>query len=683
MKNYKLEEGLNNYILNPRNAGVNFILGNLYLDMHQYASAMSYYLRCAEISDNKELIYESLLSSWLCIKNVKDRPTFERGQLLTIIAQSPSRPEGYYHLCNWLELHGKDIYNSEEELYQHIYLYANIGIDNLKNKVGFKHFKEYPGDYGLLFYKAFSGWRIGKKKESEDIFIDLFNNHTLNDNFKSYVYSNIVSLNLKENLIPTKCYLTTFGDDKYFKNRKKILYKQAKETNWFDEVFIETPDTINDFLSHHEGFINNNPRGYGYWIWKPMIIEKQLKKIKDNDIVFYLDCGSSIISKDSKRFKKYIDLLEDYDMILFQNGEKFEKNFMKMNVINEFNLIDTDFIQMPIIESGFIIAKKTPFTLRFINEWKNKLTSDNYKLVNDDLLNLEQLDTFIEHRHDQSILAILARRYGNKIKILEGIDELYNVGPFYHSRLTDNGPRKYAKPIPSNIIEEQIVRLPIHCEPVIYNNKKELKYTFKNYKNINKNYSQIYQDMFVLSMLNGKKNGTYLEIGAGDYCYGNNTYLLEKSFNWKGISIDIDESSSINFNNNRDNKCLSVDALQIDYEELLGKKYKKNKIDYLQLDCDPSDVTYKILLKIPFNKYKFGVITYEHDHYADITGKYRSKSREYLSNQGYLLVAGNICPDDNNSFEDWWIHPDLISKDIYEKYIKNDLPISGEKYMIK
>ena len=184
-------------------------------------------------------------------------------------------------------------------------------------------------------------------------------------------------------------------------------------------------------------------------------------------------------------------------------------------------------------------------------------------------------------------------------------------------------------------------------------------------------------------MLNGKKNGTYLEIGAGDYCYGNNTYLLEKSFNWKGISIDIDESSSINFNNNRDNKCLSVDALQIDYEELLGKKYKKNKIDYLQLDCDPSDVTYKILLKIPFNKYKFGVITYEHDHYADITGKYRSKSREYLSNQGYLLVAGNICPDDNNSFEDWWIHPDLISKDIYEKYIKNDLPISGEKYMIK
>ncbi len=59
--------------------------------------------------------------------------------------------------------------------------------------------------------------------------------------------------------------------------------------------------------------------------------------------------------------------------------------------------------------------------------------------------------------------------------------------------------------------------------------------------------------MFVLSMLNGKKNGTYLEIGAGSYYYGNNTYLLEKSFDWNGISIDINESLSIDFNNNRNN----------------------------------------------------------------------------------------------------------------------------------
>ena len=211
-----------------------------------------------------------------------------------------------------------------------------------------------------MFYKAFSAWEIGKKKESEDIFVDLFNNYTLNDDFKNYVYNNIINLNLENrvNSKLTKCYLTTFGDDKLFANRKKVLKKQAKETGWFNDIFIETPNTINNLLDKHKDFIENNPRGYGYWIWKPMIIEKQLKNIKDDDIVFYLDCGSSIISKDSSRFKKYLNLLDKYDMILFQNGEKFEKNFLKMNVINEFELLDTDFLGLPIIESGFIVAKK-------------------------------------------------------------------------------------------------------------------------------------------------------------------------------------------------------------------------------------------------------------------------------------------------------------------------------------
>ena len=106
---------------------------------------------------------------------------------------------------------------------------------------------------------------------------------------------------------------------------------------------------------------------------------------------------------------------------------------------------------MPIVEGGFVIAKNTLFSMRFMDEWEGLLTKDNYGLVNDDLFNLNQLDTFIEHRHDQSLLTIIARKYKNKVKILEGMEELYHIGPFYHSRLTDEGPRKWAKPIPINI----------------------------------------------------------------------------------------------------------------------------------------------------------------------------------------------------------------------------------------
>ena len=28
------------------------------------------------------------------------------------------------------------------------------------------------------------------------------------------------------------------------------------------------------------------------------------------------------------------------------------------------------------------------------------------------------------------------------------------------------------------------------------------------------------------------------------------------------------------------------------------------------------------------------------------------------------MVVGNIAPDKNSAFEDWWIHPDLINPEI-------------------
>ena len=221
-----------------------------------------------------------------------------------------------------------------------------------------------------------------------------------------------------------------------------------------------------------------------------------------------------------------------------------------------------------------------------------------------------------------------------------------------------------------------------NSQPIIYTKDKYdlLKYKFTFSENIKENYSQIYQDLFVLSMTDGKMRGNYLEIGSGDPIYGNNTYLLEENYNWSGISIDINQESYRIFNEKRRNKCICKDATKIDYKTLL-KDY--TEIDYLQLDCDPPVITYLILLKIPFDRVKFGVITYEHDYYSDVTESYREKSRDYLKKLGYKMVVGNISPNkENNPFEDWWIHPDLIDESIYNKFIYKDIEyINGEDYM--
>jgi hypothetical protein len=236
-------------------------------------------------------------------------------------------------------------------------------------------------------------------------------------------------------------------------------------------------------------------------------------------------------------------------------------------------------------------------------------------------------------------------------------------------------------------ILKKIRELPEPNHPIVSYTKQtmdKLKYQFPNCEEINENFSQIYQDIFVLSMNDGKKNGTYFEVGAGYPIKGNNTFLLETQFDWQGISIDIHPDSKDLFDKNRKNECICKDATSIDYIQLFSEHYKSTSIDYLQLDCDPANITYDILEKIPFDTYKFGVITYEHDFYIDLTGSYREKSRSFLKSKGYKLICGNISPlKDKYPFEDWWIHPDLIDENIWKPFERtDDVPINGEKYML-
>jgi hypothetical protein len=218
------------------------------------------------------------------------------------------------------------------------------------------------------------------------------------------------------------------------------------------------------------------------------------------------------------------------------------------------------------------------------------------------------------------------------------------------------------------IVHDNLVRLNAFSSKslTLYNSRKHtaLRYKFEGSEKIEQNYSEAYQDMFVLTMLNGKKNGTYLEIGSGHPTYGNNTYLLEKDFGWNGVSIDISEEFVKSHNEQRNHTCILRDATVVNYEKLLTGLDIGKDIDYLQIDCDPPAVSYKVLLSIPLETMRFGVITFEHDHYADPTGNYREKARKYLTSYGYVLFVSNISPDKNRPYEDWFVHPDLIN--IYE-----------------
>jgi beta-1,4-mannosyl-glycoprotein beta-1,4-N-acetylglucosaminyltransferase len=238
-------------------------------------------------------------------------------------------------------------------------------------------------------------------------------------------------------------------------------------------------------------------------------------------------------------------------------------------------------------------------------------------------------------------------------------------------------------------VQENMVRLGAGPQTQVFRHYDPSKYdkmrcTFPGLENVKFSHSQVYQDLFVLCALQGKKNGTYFEIGSAMPFVGNNTALLEKEFGWTGIGIDYKKEFVDQYAAERSNRILHANALEVDYNDLMSQVAVNGVIDYLQLDCEPAKTTYEIMERIPFDKFKFAVITYEHDYYADITRKCRKLSREFLESKGYKLIVNDISGDGKSSFEDWWVHPDLVSADIIQKLTsrKNIHQIEDDYFLV-
>lgn len=191
---------------------------------------------------------------------------------------------------------------------------------------------------------------------------------------------------------------------------------------------------------------------------------------------------------------------------------------------------------------------------------------------------------------------------------------------------------------------------------------------FPGVEKVKRNFSQAYQDLFALTMHQGKRSGKYLEVGANHPVEFNNTFLLEDKFMWKGISVEIDKSMVDLFNTVRHNKCEYADGTVFDFKKKLdGRRWKDKTIDYLSLDCEPAMTTYKILTRIPFEEYKVSVITYETDVYKD-GPQARELSREFLINKGFQLVASNVC-NGGNPYEDWYVDPTVIPSELWMPFV--------------
>lgn len=186
---------------------------------------------------------------------------------------------------------------------------------------------------------------------------------------------------------------------------------------------------------------------------------------------------------------------------------------------------------------------------------------------------------------------------------------------------------------------------------------------------ITKSYSQSGQDKFVDAILDGKRNGTFLDIGANHPVELSNTYALESELGWRGWLIERDQYCLNLLRAHRTSKVIDADATTYDWKAL-GES--NPVIDYLSLDVDEN--TTKALENLMPNGISpvFRVLTVETDAYR-FGPEVRDKIDRILTLSGYDIICKNVRSSDGMIYETWAVNPASVNMEIAERYRSDGL----------
>ncbi|HIJ91444.1 MAG: glycosyltransferase [Desulfobulbaceae bacterium] len=209
-----------------------------------------------------------------------------------------------------------------------------------------------------------------------------------------------------------KIYLVNFATQNFYKAQKKL----AKSALRFgvDQCISYNKSllTKTEFYKQHRSILDQE-RGAGYWLWKPFIILETLRAAEDDDIVIYSDSGAEIIAP----LDPLVNLCQQHGGILLfnvhiPNGKHTNIMWTKRDC---FVLMDADeprFHNAEQVAGSPQLYQKTPRSLGFLEEWLNYCTDERILTDIQNCCGLDNYAEFKDHRHDQSVLSLLAVRHG-------------------------------------------------------------------------------------------------------------------------------------------------------------------------------------------------------------------------------------------------------------------------------
>ena len=122
-------------------------------------------------------------------------------------------------------------------------------------------------------------------------------------------------------------HLITFGGgSKDYHDAAERVARQALEFPDIDSATAFTEKNLpSEFFDLCETVIRDYPRGFGLWAWKPFIIQHELKRLRDNDILIYVDSGCELNKYGLNKFRGYLSYTAQNEALIFELDQDARK----------------------------------------------------------------------------------------------------------------------------------------------------------------------------------------------------------------------------------------------------------------------------------------------------------------------------------------------------------------------
>lgn len=193
--------------------------------------------------------------------------------------------------------------------------------------------------------------------------------------------------------------LITFASEDYESKRSLTV---SSTLPLVDRVINYCPKDLDEVFVKQNNKIMSQSRGYGYWLWKPYIILQTIKSLDDSCMVIYCDSGDLISENIISKAKQHID----QGVFLVESNHK-NYQFTKSDCFVLMDCNDEKYWNSNQIYASISFWRNTDFSVYILEEWL-KFCKNPQIITDSSNIYSNNHSSFIDHRHDQSILTNVA-----------------------------------------------------------------------------------------------------------------------------------------------------------------------------------------------------------------------------------------------------------------------------------